>query len=156
MRLICVIEWIKAVLRYFGWKKKISKWTFSKKQEIAFSLKATVCEDMIFKWLSPVLKQLLEKLHSEFLHALNFPCTWNKEAISCRKNIVPLLHNFVYMANSFAISLDITVMINILQEIIWFHNDALEKNSLLNGHFQRTSNIWIKVRHTFCQKKTSL
>ena len=52
------------------------------------------------------------------------------------------------MVNSFVVSLDITVMINILQEIIkvlhekmlktidfyWFHSDASKKKNSLNGH----------------------
>ena len=52
------------------------------------------------------------------------------------------------MVNSFVASLDITVMINVLQEIIkilhekmlksknlyWFHSCASEGNNTLNGH----------------------
>ena len=52
------------------------------------------------------------------------------------------------MVNSFVVSLDITVTINILQETIkvflektlesinlhWFHNDVSEENNSLNGH----------------------
>ena len=52
------------------------------------------------------------------------------------------------MVNSFVLSLDIPVMINILYEMIeilhekmlnviylhWFHNDTLAENNLLNGH----------------------
>ena len=44
----------------------------------------------------------------EFPHALNFP------ALDI-KNIVTFRHNFAYMVNSFIVSLDITVIINILQ-----------------------------------------
>ena len=39
---------------------------------------------MIFIWLSPAMKQLLEKIYFEFLHTLSFPYTWNKEANSIR------------------------------------------------------------------------
>ena len=52
------------------------------------------------------------------------------------------------MVNSFALSLDIPVMINILYKMIkilhekmlnaiylyWFHNDTLAENNALNGH----------------------
>ena len=54
------------------------------------------------------------------------------------------------MVNLFVASLDIIVMINILQEIIkilhenvkvidlyWFHNDASEKNYSLNCHLNK-------------------
>ena len=57
-------------------------------------------------------------------------------------------HNFAYMVKSFDVLLDITVMINIWQEIIkilhekmskainlyWFHNDVSEENNSLTGH----------------------
>ena len=57
-------------------------------------------------------------------------------------------HNFAYMVNSFLVSLDITVMINILSEITkvlhekilktinlyLIHKDKSEKNNSLNGH----------------------
>ena len=53
-----------------------------------------------------------------------------------------------YMVNSFVFSLDISVTINILYEMIkilhekmlyaiylyWFHNDTLAENNTLNGH----------------------
>ena len=61
-----------------------------------------------------------------------------------------LWHNIAYMVNLFVASLDIIVMINILQEIIkilhenvkvidlyWFHNDASEKNYSLNCHLNK-------------------
>ena len=100
-----------------------------------------------FLWLSPEMKQLREKLRFEFLHALNFSCTWNKKTL-LSVNIVTLRRYLAYMVNSFFVSWDITIMINILQKIInvlleekwrainlyWFHNDASEKNNLLNGH----------------------
>ena len=58
-------------------------------------------------------------------------------------------HNFIYMVNLFASLSDMTVMINILQEVIkilfekmlkvrnlhWFHDDESEKNNSLNDHF---------------------
>ena len=47
-----------------------------KKYKIAFSLETAVCKDMIFIWLTPAMKQLLEKHCFEFLHTLNFSCTW--------------------------------------------------------------------------------
>ena len=103
--------------------------------------------NLIFIWLSPAVKQLLVKLNFEFPHAINFFCTWNKEAVSCRPNIVTFRHNFAYIVNSFSVSFDITVMINILIDIIkllhekmirainlyWFRNDVPEKNNSLNG-----------------------
>ena len=69
----------------------------------------------------------------ESKHALKFPCIWNEETIS------------------FVVSLDTTVIIDILQEIIrilhekilkavnlyWFKNDASEKTYSLNGHFNK-------------------
>ena len=54
-------------------------WTLSPKYKMALSLKTTVCEDMIFIWLSPAMKQLLEKLYFEFPHALNFYFAWHKK-----------------------------------------------------------------------------
>ena len=73
------------------------------------------------------MKQPLEKLYFEFPHAFNFPALDIKKLA---KNIVTFRHNFgyiwlyfgynfgylwSYMVNSFIVSLDITVMINILQ-----------------------------------------
>ena len=55
-----------------------------KKYKIVFSLKTAVCEDIIFIWLAPAMKHLPEKLYPEFPHALNFSCTWYKEASYCR------------------------------------------------------------------------
>ena len=57
-------------------------------------------------------------------------------------------HNIAYMVNSFVSSLDITVMIHILYEIVKilqekmlnaicmyrFHSDTSEKNNSLNAH----------------------
>ena len=70
---------------------------------------------MIFIWLSPAMKKLLEKLYFEFQHALNFSCIWHKEASYCQRNIVTFWLNLAYMVNLFVVSLDITVTINILQ-----------------------------------------
>ena len=56
------------------------------------------------------LKQLLEKLHSEFLHALCDPVP------EMKKNIVTFWHNFAHTINSSVVSLYITVMINVLQK----------------------------------------
>ena len=60
------------------------KWTLFQKYKVAFSLKTAVYKDMIFVWLSPAMRQLLEKRYFEFLHALNFSCTWRKEFSYCR------------------------------------------------------------------------
>lgn len=87
------------------------------------------------------MKQLLEKLYFEFQDAPYFSYTLNKETSSCCKNVVTLWHNIAYIVNSIASLLDITIMINISQEInkvlykkmlteinwYWFHNDASEK-----------------------------
>ena len=58
-------------------------------------------------------------------------------------------HNLEYMVNLFVSSLDIPVMMNILNEMMkkslhekmlnaiylyWFHNDTWEENNSLNGH----------------------
>ena len=55
-----------------------------------------------------------------------------------------------YMINSFGFSLDVTVMISILQEdflhekklkainLYWFHNDASEENNELNDHSKKS------------------
>lgn len=59
-----------------------------------------------------------------------------------------LWNNIAYIVNAFVVSLQIIVMINILQEVIkilheemfnamnlyWFHNDASDKNNPLNGY----------------------
>ena len=80
-------------------------------------------------------------------------------------------HNFAYLINSFVVchlSLDITVMINILWKIIkimhkkmlkainfyWFENNTSERNNFTKWLFQRTSNKWIEVCHTSCQIKS--
>ena len=57
-----------------------NKWRLSQKYKIAFSLKTAACEDMIFIWLVPAMKQLLEQIDLEFLHALNFCCARNNFA----------------------------------------------------------------------------
>ena len=56
------------------------------KCKIAFTLKTTVYKHIVFIWMKLAMKQLLQKLYSEFLHLLNFSCTWNrtKEISSCR------------------------------------------------------------------------
>ena len=60
----------------------------------------------------------LGKYHFEFLHVFNFSCTWHKKTSSCRYNIVTFCHNIAYMVNSFLVSLEISVMMNILYEMI--------------------------------------
>ena len=86
------------------------------------------------------MKQLLEKFYFEFLHALNFSCTWNK-TIFCRLNIVTFWRNIAYTVNSFLFFIWYSWMIKILNELIkilhakmlnaiylyWFHNDISEK-----------------------------
>ena len=78
-------------------------------------------------------------------------------------------HKVSNIVNSFVVLLDITVMINILQQIIkvlhekilkvinlyWFLNDASEKHNSLNGH-SNESRIKESVRHTSCQTKSAL
>ena len=64
--------------------KYFNKLTLSEKYKVAFSLKTTECKDIIFIRLSPAMKQLLEKNYFEFPQALNFCCTWNKQAVSYR------------------------------------------------------------------------
>ena len=51
------------------------KGTLSQKCKILYLLKTKKCEHT---------KHLLDILYFRFLHALNFPSTWNKEASSCR------------------------------------------------------------------------
>ena len=71
------------------------------------------------------------------------------------------------MVNSFIFSLDIAVMINILQDINDLHareNVKGNKFALIpqicireyycNSLRDRSSNKWIKVLHTFCQMKS--
>ena len=96
--LIWVIERIKAVLRYFP-RIMLNKWKLSQKCKISCSLITTTCSHTIFIWLSSTMKQLLEKFNFELLHAFNFSFTWNKEASSCRKNILSFRHNIPYMVN---------------------------------------------------------
>ena len=96
--LIWVIERIKAVLRYFP-RIMLSKRKLSQKCKISCSLITTTCSHTIFIWLSSTMKQLLEKFNFELLHAFNFSFTWNKEASSCRKNILSFRHNILYMVN---------------------------------------------------------
>ena len=96
--LIWVIERIKAVLRYFP-RIMLNKWKLSQKCKISCSLITTTCSHIIFIWLSSTMKQLLEKFNFELLHAFNFSFTWNKEASSCRKNILSFRHNIPYMVN---------------------------------------------------------
>ena len=96
--LIWVIERIKAVLRYFP-RIMLNKWKLSQKCKISCSLITTTCSHTIFTWLSSTMKQLLEKFNFELLHAFNFSFTWNKEASSCRKNILSFRHNIPYMVN---------------------------------------------------------
>ena len=69
------------------------------------------------------------------------------------------------MVNSFVVSLDIPVMINILYEMIkilcekmldaiylyWFHNDTLAENNSLIGHSNEPLNKCIEFRHISCQ-----
>ena len=52
-----------------------------------------------------------------------FPKIEMKEASSRRKRIVTFGHNFAYMVSSFVVSLYVTVMINVLQEIIKLVNN---------------------------------
>ena len=105
----------------------------SQKCKIAFTLKTTVYEYIIFIWTKLAMKQLLQKLYSEFLHVLNFCCTWNrnKEISSCRLNFVTFPHNLIYMVISFVFSLDITVMINVFWELIKIVNDDMLKATIL-------------------------
>ena len=56
-----------------------------------------------------------EKLYFVFLHTFSFGCTWNKEGCSCWYNNVKFSHN---MVKSFVVSLDITVIIHVLEKII--------------------------------------
>ena len=95
------------------------------------------------------MKQLLEKVQFEF-HTLSiFSSSYKVSKISL---VGKILWRFdiisQYMVNSFVVSLDIAIMVNILQEInnilhekvlkainlYWFHNNASEKNKSLNGH----------------------
>ena len=71
-----------------------------------------------------------------------------KKPVHVGKKNVTFRFNIVDLVNSFVVLTDITVMINILQDIIEilhekmlrakhlyrFHNDASEKTNLLNGH----------------------
>ena len=61
-----------------------NKWTLSQKYRLTFSLKTALCKNMIFMWLSLLMKLLLEKLYFEFPHTINFSCTWHKEASNSR------------------------------------------------------------------------
>ena len=135
--MICAIEWIKSSVEVLLLENILIK-------DIIWKTKNSVSFENFSIWgynfcrLSPTGKQLLEKIYFKFLHAL---CTWHKEAISYRSNIVTFRHNFAYMVNSFVVSLDITVLINILQEITkilkekmlyainlyWLHNNATDK-----------------------------
>ena len=72
----------------------------------------------IYVRMSSAMKQLLENFFFEFLYVFNFPCTSSKEASSCRFNIMTFRHSIAYTVDSFVALLDITVKINILQEII--------------------------------------
>ena len=101
-----------------------------------------------------VMKQLLKKVQFEFPHIVSF--SWNKETVSCRWNNLEFnwwcLDIILHMVNSFVVSLDSTIMINISQEILknfhkkklkavnlyWLRNDAWEKNNSLNGHSNKS------------------
>ena len=63
-------------------------------------------------YMTEICKQLLKKFHFKFLHIFNFP------VLEIKKNIVTFLHNTTYMVNSFLVSLEISVMVNILFEMI--------------------------------------
>ena len=84
--------------------------TLSQKYQLAFLLKTAVRKDMIFIRLSPAMKQLLEKVNLNSHTSSIFPALDIKTLA-----IVTFRHNFGYMVNSFVVSLDITVMVNILQ-----------------------------------------
>ena len=73
---------------------------------------------IIFISLSAAMKELLQTVYFEFPNALNLSCTWVKKAISCWWNTLTFQHNFAYIVNSFVVSLDVALMVNILQGII--------------------------------------
>lgn len=64
------------------------------------------------------MKMLNKKLYFEGLHVLIFYCMSNKGASSCRLNIMMFRYKITYIFNSLVVSSDITVMNNVLQEII--------------------------------------
>ena len=73
----CIPVWyeqLKELKQFWGilTGQYFNKSTLSQKCKISCSLKTT-CSHIIFTWLSPAVKQLLEKFHFEFLHAFNFP-----------------------------------------------------------------------------------
>ena len=99
-------------------------------------------------------------------HTLSiFPALEIKKLALVGKLLWRFWHNFAQVVDSFVFLLDITVMINILQEIIKtlhkkmlkainfyrFHNDAWEKK-FTRWSFQRSLNKWIEVRHISCLK----
>ena len=106
--LIWVIERIKAVLRYFYCK-------ISQKCKASYSLQTTTSSYSIFTKLLSAIKQVLQKINYELLHAF---CTWNNEASSCLWNIMTLRLNIPYTVNSFVFPLDIPAMINISYDLI--------------------------------------
>ena len=102
------------------------------------------------RWPSPAENH--EKRSFEFPPAFSFPCNLNKEVSHCQWNSVTLRLNIAYMVDSLIVSLDITVIINNLKEIIKiphremlktinlhrFHNIASEKTYSLNSDLNET------------------
>ena len=75
-----LFSWLNGSVNGLNLEYNTTTIILSQKYKTAFSLKTNGCKNMIFAWLSPATTQLLEKLYFEFLHFLNFPCTWNKKA----------------------------------------------------------------------------
>ena len=118
-----------------------------------------------FETCMPVWFEQLNELKTvlRYIHSINscsksftlnscpfsiFPSLEIKKLIFVGKNILTFRHNVTYMVNSFLVSSEVTLMINILYEIIkilhekmlnaiylyWFHDNTSKKNNSLNGH----------------------
>ena len=60
--LVCFVQWNESKQFWDNFIFCFNKWTLSQKYKKAFSWETALCKDMNFIWLSPVMKQLLQKI----------------------------------------------------------------------------------------------
>ena len=153
-------DFLNIFLRFWGFWSSFSYKNCSYKKNVLkkwWLLKAPFIIESsrtAFTWLPSAMKQLLKKCYFEFLHAFNFPCTWNKKA-SFSRQIIATFRLIAYTVNLFVFFISILYeMIKILHEKMlnaifndWFHDDTRSLQWALNK--------WIEVCHISCQVKPS-